>query len=159
MRQLKNQQEANALKLELLEKQGFICPITGYRLTMSNAALDHDHETGQIRGAIFGGANRMLRESQWVRFGIRREDIPSVLRKMAAYIALPQIEILHHTCRKKEPVLQKASFLLLEKEIKKTGKPPAWLRYSTRNGKPAQRMNARLQALFDKHGIVPRFYA
>jgi hypothetical protein len=159
MRQLKNQKEANALKLELLEKQGFVCPITGYRLTMGNAALDHRHETGQVRGPIFGGANRMLRESQWVRFGIRCEDIPSVLRKMADYLERPQLDILHHTCRKKEPVLQKASFLQLEKEIRKSGKPPAWFRYSTRNGKAAQKMNAKLQALFDKYGIVPRFYA
>ena len=159
MRQLKNQKEANDLKLELLEKQGFSCPITGYRLTMGNAALDHCHETGQIRGPIFGGANRMLRESQWVRFGIRREDIPSVLRKMADYLERPQLEILHHTCRKREPYLQRLSFLQLEKEIKKSGKPPAWFRYSTRNGKAAQKMNAKLQALFDKYGIVPRFYA
>ena len=159
MRQLKNQQEANTLKLELLEAQGFTCPITGYRLTMEDAALDHCHKTGQIRGPIFGGANRMLRESQWVRFGIRREDIPSVLRKMADHIERPQLEILHHTCRKKEPVLQKTSFLQLKKEIEKSGKPPAWFRYSTRNGKPAQKMNAKLRALFDKYGIAPRFYA
>lgn len=155
---LKNQQEANALKLELLEKQGFICPITGYRLTMESAALDHDHKTHQVRGAIHKAANRMLTESRWVRYGIRREDIPSVLRKMAAYLALPQLEILHHTCRKKEPILQKSSFLQLKKEIEKAGKLPAWFRYSTRKGKPAQKMNARFQALFDKHGIVPRFY-
>lgn len=159
MRQLKNQQEANALKLELLEKHGFICPITGYRLTMSNAALDHDHETGQVRGPIFAGANRMLRESQWVRFGIRRGDIPAVLRKMADYLEYPQLSILHHTCRKKEPILQKASFLQLENEIKKSGKPPAWFKYSMRNGKPAQKMNLKLQDLFKKYGIVPRFYA
>lgn len=159
MRQLKNQQEANALKLELLERQGFICPITGCRLTMENSALDHDHKTKRVRGPIYKAANRMLTESRWVRLGIPYADIPSVLRKLADHIERPQLPILHHTCRKKEPILQKASFLQLKKEIEKSGKPPAWFKYSMRNGRSAQKMNKKLQGLFEKYGIVPRFYA
>ena len=94
---LKNQKEINELKAKLLVEQGYKCPVTGYKITMSNSALDHDHASGRIRGVLFVGANRMLQEEQWVRFGLRRQNIPAILRKMADYLMQPQLDVLHPT--------------------------------------------------------------
>jgi hypothetical protein len=63
----------------LLAEQAGVCAIcsqscsTGRRL-----AVDHDHETGRVRGLLCGRCNRAL--------GLLRDD-PSTFQKAAAYLA------------------------------------------------------------------------
>ena len=52
--------EVAAYKKELLEKQGWKCPLCGGSLkavTPVNRVLDHDHETGFCRAVVCRGCN------------------------------------------------------------------------------------------------------
>lgn len=52
--------------VELLEKQGHVCAICGepetriHRGTLASFSVDHDHETGKIRGLLCGTCNHGL---------------------------------------------------------------------------------------------------
>lgn len=54
------QSEVAVVKQELLEKQGYKCPLCGGSLkavTPVNRVLDHDHDSGFCRGVICRGCN------------------------------------------------------------------------------------------------------
>jgi len=40
------------IKKQILEDQGYKCAVCGCELTLDNAELDHNHETGFIKGAV-----------------------------------------------------------------------------------------------------------
>ena len=160
MFQVKNQKEANFIRLLLLIEQQWTCPVTGYRLTMANSVLDHDHKTGLIRGVLFNGANRVLQDEQWVRFGIRRENHVSMLRAMADYLEREQFPAAHHTHRDPISIVTVTSYKQLGTAIiKDKGKLPHWWGYVYRGNTAAQRLTKRLSELYEKYSIEPRFYA
>lgn len=159
MFQIKNQKEANFIRLFLLVEQQWKCPVTGYSLTMANSVLDHDHKTGLIRGVLFNGANRVLQDEQWVRFGVRRENHIAMLRAMADYLEREQLPALHHTHREPVQVITVTSYKQLGTAIiKDKGKLPHWWGYVLRGSKPAQVLTNRLSELYKKYGVEPRFY-
>lgn len=159
MKQLENQKEANALRLELLAGQDNICPVTGYYLTMENSALDHDHFTGQIRGVLFSGANRVLQDRQWVRYGIRKEGHITMLRRMADYLETEQLDVMHHSFQQRPPVVQVSSHKKLERLIMHDkGRLPSWWGYVYSGRKKVQKLSKRLKALYEKYNIEPEFY-
>lgn len=160
MRQLKNQKEANELRAEILKRENYICPITGYRLTMSNSVLDHDHFTGKVRGVLFNGANRVLQDQQWVRYGLKREDHPAMLRAMADYLECELVDIMHHSRKPPGKIITKRSYKKLGLVILRNGgRLPWWWGYVKLNGKNAQKLSKRLKVLYDKYELEPEFYA
>ena len=64
--------------IKLLESQNHLCAICSERLDMSRQIyIDHDHSTGQIRGALCGSCNKGL--------GMFK-DSPALLHKAAYYL-------------------------------------------------------------------------
>lgn len=45
---------------EMLDKQGGVCAICGRRPVTIRLAVDHDHETGRVRGLLCRRCNRAL---------------------------------------------------------------------------------------------------
>lgn len=60
--------------------------------------LDHDHQSGLVRGVISRNANAMLGKVENYFFGMcqgNKEDLPEVLRRMADYLDFPAMDVLH----------------------------------------------------------------
>lgn len=156
---LRNQAEANFLRLLLLIEQDWTCPITGYALTTKNSVLDHDHTTGHVRGVLFNGANRALQDHRWVGYGLRKKDHAGILRKMADYLEKDHTEVIYHTCRKPNRIVKKSNYKKLGFIIMKSkGKLPAWWGYVERRGKRGQKLSGRLKALYKKYDLEPEYY-
>ncbi len=51
--------ELSLVKSDLIRAQGGRCPLCDKSLHMLDAVVDHNHFTGQIRGALHSGCNRM----------------------------------------------------------------------------------------------------
>jgi hypothetical protein len=69
--------------LVLLEAQGGVCAICGNSEQKRQLAIDHDHETGEIRGLLCDRCNPML--------GYAQDDI-AVLEAAIAYLKKHAIE-------------------------------------------------------------------
>jgi hypothetical protein len=60
--------------------------------------LDHDHQTGLVRGVISREGNSMLGKVENFYFKMckgDKEDLPLVLRAMADYLEFPAMNVLH----------------------------------------------------------------
>ena len=60
VKQLYNQKDINELKEKLLKENDLNCCLTGQKIELREAVLDHDHETQFVRGAIHRQANAAL---------------------------------------------------------------------------------------------------
>jgi len=59
--------EVKAYRLKLLKKQGYICPLCGLKIEISEATLDHCHDTGHIRAVLHRNCNQVEgRIRSWV---------------------------------------------------------------------------------------------
>ena len=72
------------------------CPILSTK--KGDWVLDHDHQTGMVRGVISRQANSLLGKVE--NFYIRmckgdKEDLPGVLDAMAAYLEQETLDVLH----------------------------------------------------------------
>ena len=72
------------------------CPILATK--KGDWVLDHDHQTGMVRGVISRQANSLLGKVE--NFYIRmckgdKEDLPGVLDAMAAYLEQETLDVLH----------------------------------------------------------------
>ena len=72
------------------------CPILASK--KDDWVLDHDHQTGMVRGVISRQANSLLGKVE--NFYIRmckgdKEDLPGVLDAMAAYLERETLDVLH----------------------------------------------------------------
>ncbi len=90
MSKVLKRKDIKAYRLQQMVKGDNECPITKVTLDVSNAVLDHDHNTGYCRKVIDRNVNQLLGkiESNYKRFiGWRREaEMPDILRKLADYI-------------------------------------------------------------------------
>ena len=68
MKILKNQKELKKYREQLLNKQDYLDPITGAKIT--NASLDHSHSTGFCRKVLSREANLFLGklENAYIRY-------------------------------------------------------------------------------------------
>ncbi len=66
----------------LLEKQNNVCPVCGEDI-LTDAIIDHDHETGFIRGAIHPWCNNVL---GFIERGINREGHDRFFMRISDYI-------------------------------------------------------------------------
>ena len=88
---------ANKIKDYRQENRPDYCPISG--VTMTNPALDHDHETGMVRGVIDGEVNAFLGriENAFMRLShpVRQKALPEMLRGIASFLEQEQTNVLH----------------------------------------------------------------
>jgi hypothetical protein len=73
------------------------CPISG--VTMTNPALDHNHDTGMVRGAIDGETNAFVGriENAYKRLSldVRQKPLPEMLRAVANFLDQSDTDVLH----------------------------------------------------------------
>lgn len=90
MIQLKNSAEVAAVRNRLLKQQGFKCVVCGCSLknkVRGGPTLDHDHNTGIVRGVLCKVCNtgEGKLNTVTVRYGGGKEGSMDWLRKMTAY--------------------------------------------------------------------------
>lgn len=72
------------------------CPILWTKI--KNPVLDHDHQTGEVRGVIDNNANNLIGVIENKFFSYcsgKKEDLPDVLRRVADYLERPRTGYLH----------------------------------------------------------------
>jgi hypothetical protein len=72
------------------------CPILGIKT--GDWVLDHDHQTGLVRGVISRQANSLLGKIEnffLKRCGGQKEKLPRALRRIADYLDQPPMPYLH----------------------------------------------------------------
>lgn len=78
--------EVGPTREKLREAQGKLCAICQQPLGLTEAVLDHDHETGAIRASLHRGCNALLGkvENNYKRYGVR--NLAAFLAGVAAYL-------------------------------------------------------------------------
>tara|TARA_R100000657_G_C4539190_1_gene16366 strand:+ start:26 stop:475 length:450 start_codon:yes stop_codon:yes gene_type:complete len=72
------------------------CPVL--RIKTNDWVLDHDHQTGMVRGVISRQANSLLGKIENFYLGMckgRKEDLPKTLRAIAKYLEKEATDVLH----------------------------------------------------------------
>jgi hypothetical protein len=72
------------------------CPILGIKT--KDWVLDHDHQTGMVRGVLSRQANSLLGKVENFFLKMcrgRKEDLPNTLEAMAAYLEREEMDVLH----------------------------------------------------------------
>jgi hypothetical protein len=72
------------------------CPILDIKTR--DWVLDHDHQTGLVRGVISRQANSLLGKVENFFLKMckgRKEDLPNTLEAMAAYLEREELDVLH----------------------------------------------------------------
>lgn len=109
MRQLKHTEVA-IVRAKLLKQQDFKCVICGCSLkgkVRGGACLDHDHDTGVVRGVLCRVCNQGEGKLKTVavRFGGGKENHRKWLSTMAGYLlthASPRTEYLYPITKKRK---------------------------------------------------------
>ena len=87
---------ANKVKEYRDKNRPRFCPILDIPFT--KPTLDHDHQTGLVRGVIDLNANNLIGAIENKFFSYcsgNKRDLPQVLRNIADYLERPQSDILH----------------------------------------------------------------
>jgi len=82
LRKLK-QSELAEFRTQLWEAQGKRCALSGEPLLLSDAVVDHNHTTGEVRGVLSRGANSMLGKIE-NHMRIAKLNTPAKLAKFLA---------------------------------------------------------------------------
>ena len=72
------------------------CPLL--RIKTKDWVLDHDHQTGMVRGVISRQANSLLGKIENFYLGMckgTKEDLPKTLRAIARYLEKETTDVLH----------------------------------------------------------------
>jgi len=120
MRQLKNT-EVKEFREELLLEQENICPLCEQHINKNDAALDHDHDSGEIRGVLHSTCNSLegVIKSRFRRAGVHKlTDLITYLENLLVYLQKEHLEVLHPTSIPKPKKLKKSSYNYLKKRYK-----------------------------------------
>jgi len=95
-------QDIKPYRERLLSAQGYICVLCGKPATEYEAVLDHDHNSGKIRGVLHRGCNALLGkiENNYRRCGIA--DLHAFLNGCSPYLKGPQHGDFHPSYRTEE---------------------------------------------------------
>ncbi len=99
------QAEVAGIRATMLEAQGGRCAVCKQPLTAEQAVLDHDHDTGAIRGVLHRTCNGLLGkiENGVKRWGIR--NLAAFLSGVSIYInshITNRTDLVHHTFKTAE---------------------------------------------------------
>lgn len=95
------QREIADYRLQLLQAQSGLCALCGEPILPGQAVLDHDHETGHIRGVLHRGCNAL--EGQIVNSMPRNQltdaRLQEIFRRWTAYhmVQRPELHPTHRT--------------------------------------------------------------
>jgi len=104
--------EVKAYRLKLLKKQGYFCPLCGFKIEISQATLDHCHESGHVRAVLHRNCNQIEgRIKSWVRRAGKHIEPVAFLEAILAhwteeYNHLP-LHPNHRTANQKEILVLK----------------------------------------------------
>lgn len=88
--------------MRLLQQQGGVCALCGLPIDLNALVLDHDHETGQVRGALHRSCNSSEGKvanaaGRWGAKSMRYDDIVPFLERLVAYLKQPAQEVIYPT--------------------------------------------------------------
>ena len=87
---------ANKVKEYRDKNRPRFCPIL--HVPFTRPTLDHDHQTGLVRGVIDLNANNLIGaiENKFLSYcSGNKKDLPQVLRNIADYLEKPKSDVLH----------------------------------------------------------------
>lgn len=96
-----------AYAAKLLKEQGGLCPLCGKEIDLSikgEGVLDHDHDTGRIRGVLHRSCNAAEGKiaNAAARWGAKSgvyADIIAYLERVVLYLKQPQKQVVYPTHR------------------------------------------------------------
>ncbi|QOE32092.1 endonuclease VII [Rhizobium phage Palo] len=77
------------VKQALITRQGGVCPLCNRGITVETGCMDHDHDTGRVRGILCRGCNGAEGKikNAFMRYGgSLRTDLVAFLRALADYL-------------------------------------------------------------------------
>ncbi|QGF19675.1 putative DNA endonuclease VII [Pectobacterium phage MA2] len=91
--------------MRLLQQQGGVCPLCNKPVDLTEKGalvLDHDHGTGQVRGALHRSCNSAEGKvanaaGRWGAKSMRYEDIVPFLERLVAYLRQPPQDMIYPT--------------------------------------------------------------
>ncbi len=91
--------------MRLLQQQGGVCPLCNKPVDLTEKGalvLDHDHGTGQVRGALHRSCNSAEGKvanaaGRWGAKSMRYEDIVPFLERLVAYLKQPPQDMIYPT--------------------------------------------------------------
>ena len=115
MRQLKNASEVAVVRLKILAAQDYKCAVCGVSLKgklRGGPTLDHDHDTGLVRGVLCKCCNTAEGKIRMVsiRYGNGKEGSFTWLRNLLSYRSLhnsPRTDYLYPKAKKRTPSKRK----------------------------------------------------
>lgn len=155
MKQLKSS-DLKGLRAEILAEQAGICPLCEQQIAPEDAVVDHDHDTGLVRGVLHSVCNSVegMIKHKFRRGGVHKKtDLITYLKNLVVYLEKEQYELIHPSEKPKEPNLMKSSFNELVREMKKnkyTKKLPEYPK--------SKKMTKGLKVLFEVYKIKPKFH-
>ena len=156
------------IREKLLEEQNGICPLCLTPIDPNDAALDHCHDSGLIRGVLHKrcNSNEGALKSKFRRSGIQNIEgceitFEEYILNLHFYLTKDHHDMLHPSNKPGPKKLMKSSYNKLVREIKKANEY-----YKAHNKKPikipdypkSKRLTKRLDELYEEFGIDPRFY-
>jgi len=117
MKQLKKS-EVKDYRESLLKEQNSICPLCKQHINKNDAALDHDHDSGLVRGVIHGTCNSLegVIKSRFTRSGVHKlTDLLTYLANLITYLTKEHGNVLHPGNIPKPKKLKKSSYNYLKK--------------------------------------------
>ena len=149
----------------ILKEQNYICPLCQQEIDLCDAALDHDHDTGMVRGVLHklcnSGEGQM--KSKFRRSGVSRyTTFEQYLLNLSTYLMKDHHPLLHPSHAPSPRKLQKRSYQELFKLIE------TYNYYAKENkqrkvkmpGYPkSAKLTKRLKELYEMMKIYPKYYS
>lgn len=103
MRKLARSQMLSWKARHLQEVQGGLCPLCGLPIDLTikgEGVIDHDHDTGQIRGVLHRSCNSAEGKvanavGHWGSKSMKYSDIIPYLERMLAYLKAPATDFIY----------------------------------------------------------------
>lgn len=149
----------------ILIEQDYICPLCNEIIEPCDAALDHDHENGLIRGVLHkvcnSGEGQM--RGKFRRSGIAKySSFEEYLLNLSLYLTKEQHMMLHPSHAPKPRKLQKRSYQELLKALEQ------YNHYAKENKNrkikipdfpKSGKLTKRLKELYEQFKIYPKYYS
>ena len=158
IKQLKSKDISKIRERILEEDQNGLCWICGK--IPKRPCLDHEHKkrvkgSGHIRGVLCSNCNVFISKSEnnCIRYGIKIEELPKILRKTADYLEKRQYPFIHPSEAPKPLKLMKISYNKLIKTLQRkrfTKKIPEY----PKSGK----LTNKLKELYELMDLKPKYY-